>query len=343
MQYRYLILAGMMSLFTNCSAISDLVEEITSADCDEFLLNESDTALSEACREVADYLESDTDSLAGLTGDGLSQLMPLGDLSESGVAVMQLTDATGTPLTDITTEDVTVELSTDGGETFSEIEGATVESMGDVEATQSSLVTLVDYSASILDDDIDDVVSGLTVFYENLGIGYESAVMKFSTDVDVIEDFTTDTDALLAAVQDTSYLREYTSLNDAIYDAADRLGARTLPLRIVVLFTDGVDNDSTYSQAQAITHAQENNVAVCVVGVSFADVTTLQTIAEETGCFFVYKTLFSDLSTAFNTFVDQFNGLYQIDLPEDFSATEGTLRVTVDNGVDAVRTFTGEF
>jgi hypothetical protein len=109
------------------------------------------------------------------------------------------------------------------------------------------------------------------------------------------------------------------------------------------LFTDGVDNDSERSQDEAVALAQESNVAVCVVGVGFADVDTLREIAADTGCFFVYKTLFTDLSTAFNAVVEQFNGLYQITLPNTFSTTSGILRVTADVGESSARQFTGSF
>jgi uncharacterized protein YegL len=289
------------------------------------------------------YLDSNTDNLAGLSGTGISQLFPLNDLTDTKLAIMQLTDATGLPLTGIETSDVTVEVSTDEGETFTSVVGATVSTLAETDTTQAALVTAIDYSGSILDDDLVDVTNGLDTFFGNLDIGYEAAVVKFSTDVNIIQDFTEDTATLIAAVDDTSYPREYTSLNDAIYDSADILAVREKPLKIVVLFTDGVDNDSVASQAQAISLAQDNNVAVCVVGVGFADVARLREIAEDTGCFFVYKTLFADLSTAFDTIVDQVEGFYAVQLPETFDTASGVLRVSVDAGESELRQFSGEF
>lgn len=343
MNTRFWILVFVMPFLAHCSAISDLIEDITNADCDDFVLLENDDTLNEACRDLQDYLDSNTDNLAGLSGEGISQLFPLNDLADSKIAVMQLTDATGTPLSGIESDDVTVEVSTNDGASFTGVAGSTVETLGEIDTTQSALVTTIDYSGSILDDDLDDVVDGLDVFFENLDVGYEAAVVKFSTDVDLIQDFTTDSAALLAAVDDTSYDRDLTSLNDAIYDSVTALSLRDKPLKIVVLFTDGVDNDSEHTQDEAVTLAQDNSVAVCVVGVGFADVATLREIAEDTGCFFVYKTLFTDLGTAFDAFVDQIEGLYAIELPDSFNTASGLLRVTVDAGESEVRQFTGEF
>lgn len=340
---RFLVVAFAALTCANCSAVSDLIDALTNADCDDFVLDEVSVDLSEECRELADYLDENADSLTGASGTGLSQMFPINDLAQDKTVLMQLTDSTGSPIEGIDASDVTVEVSSDSGTTFVSAGEETVSQLSEVDTTQLAFVATIDYSGSILDSDLDDVVAGLDVFFENIEVGYEAAIVKFSTTVDVIQDFTSDSSALLDAVNDTDYERLATSLNDAIYDSADMLAARDKPLKLVVLFTDGIDNDSDRSQDEAVALAQANNVAVCVVGVGFADVDTLREIASDTGCFFVYKTVFTDLSTAFNTVVDQFNSLYQVTLPSTFNTAAGILRVSVDVGESTARQFTGSF
>lgn len=321
-----------------CSQVSDLIEALSSADCDSFILSEVDSALSEACRDLEGYLDVDSDSLASL-----SQILPVDGLADAGATFIQLTDAAGAPLTDISAEDVVVSVSTDGGEAFTEVTGESIQTLSEVETTQTSILAVIDYSGSISDGDLEDVVSGMTVFLENLEVGYAGAIMKFSTDVDLIQDFTETESSLLTAIEDDSYTREYTSLYDAIYDGVTSLSARTTPLRLMLLFTDGVDNDSERSLDEAVTYAQDNNIPICVVGVTFADTDTLQSIAEDTGCFYIYKQFFTSLDDAFGEFADQINNFQMVTLPDSFSTASGIIKVTVDAGESTAREFMSPF
>lgn len=329
-KYRSLFVILFSLTFCQCGAIAEAIDAITSADCDSYILEEVDDALSELCRDLEDYLDTDTSSLLDL-----AQAIPTDALATDGLAFLQLTDDAGAAL-DLDLADITsVAISTDEGVTYTEIGADSVERLSETDTMQTSLLMVLDYSGSILDDDLADVNAGLDVFFDVLTVGYQGAVIKFSTDVDLVQDFTEDEDGLLVTINDTSYARQLTSLNDAIYTAVDDIKDETTPLKLVILFTDGVDNDSEHTQDEAIAHAQENKIPICVVGVGFANVSTLETIAEETGCFFVYKTVFTSLDDAFNTFADQINNLEVLDLPDDFDATSGLLKVTVATAAGA--------
>jgi uncharacterized protein YegL len=325
-------------LLTNCSAIAEVISAITSVDCDDWLLEEISQDLSDECSDLDGYLETDTTDLVGLAGDGLSQVMSTGSLA-SDLVLMQLTDSTGSALTDVAVEDVTASFATDG-ENFEAVEVDSIDKLSEVEGTQASIALLIDYSGSIGDSDLDDVNSGLAVFFENLEVGYQGAVIKFSSSVDIIQDFTTTEADLLTAVNDTSYTRQATSMYDGIVSAVNATKDETTNLKMVLLFTDGLDNDSSATQAEAIALAQENEIPICVIGVSFANTTTLETIASETGCFYVYKTLFSSLDDAFETFADQINNLQMVSLSDSFDETSGTLKLVVDAGEDTSREIT---
>lgn len=317
---------------SSCSAVSELVNSL---DCDDFVLHENSTTLSDACRTLAGYLPDDTDTLTSL-----EKILPLPDLAETRRAFLVLTDASGAPRA-VTSADVTAAVSSDGS-TFTDVAVESVDALSEVETTQASLALVVDYSASILDDDLTEVTSGLNDFIDLLGVGYRGAVLKFSTDVTLIQDFTEADADLVTAVSDTSYERESTSLYDAIYEGVDRLKSESTALKLLVLFTDGMDNDSDHTQSEAVTYAQTNDVPVCIVGVSFADVATLTDIASDTGCFFVYKTAFSSLDTAFETLSNQINNLKMVSLPA-LPISSGTLRIQVTDADANVDTLTATF
>lgn len=325
------LLFGLVQM--RCSAVSNAISDITSLDCDEWLQEEGDSTLNELCRDLEGYLDTDISSFT----TAQSQAMPTADIAEEKRTYIMLTNSEGDPITDVVADDVTVEVSTDGGETYAEVAVDSVTNLADVTEVQASLGMLIDYSGSIMDSDLEDVNSGLGLFYDNTfpteaSSAYQSAVIKFSNEVTVVQDFTSSKTALGAAVDDTSYARLSTSLYDAIYDGVTEIIDEPTALNLLILFTDGVDNHSVHSKDEAIAQAVDHKVPVCVVGVGFADVSTLREIAEDTGCFFIYKTLFSDLDLAFEVFSDQINGFYVIDLDDAFSETTGILRTTIEVG-----------
>lgn len=332
----------MSVLFSGCGAVSNLISSITSADCDNWLLSEIDDSLSETCRNLDDYLDVDSSSLTGALGTGISSALPVADLVTDKSVFLQLTDSNGDPFSALELDDVAVAVSTDEGNTYTDVGADSVKKVSEADSLQVSILSVIDYSGSILDDDLTEINSGLNQFYDNIisdtvSSVYQSGVMKFSTDVTLIQDFTSTKSDILAAVDDTNYTREYTSLYDGIYDGVTQIKDENTALKMIILFTDGVDNDSTHTKTEAINYAKDNNVAVCVVGVGFASVSTLEDIADETGCFYIYKTYFTSLDDAFVELAEQINNFQIVELPDSFSESSGIVKVTVDNGVDSAR------
>ncbi len=326
---------------THCSAVAEVISDLTNLDCDEWLQEEILSDLNELCRDLDGYMDIDTSSFDA----AVSQAMPTPNFTTSHELFLLVTDSSGDPIA-VAADDLTIEY-TDGATTDT-ITGATVATLENAGELKASLAMVIDYSASILDDDLLDVISGLNVFFDNIiadatSSVYQSAIIKFSTDVDLIEDFTSTKADLLAAVDDDDYDREYTSLYDAIYDGITESAAENTSLKLVIVFTDGVDNDSEHTKDEVITYSQENDVPICVVGVGFADVNTLQELADDTGCFFIYKTLFTSLDSAFETFADAIDNFTVVTLPDSFAETTGTLDIAVDVGEAAAREITFEF
>lgn len=311
----------------SCSAITSAIADITSLDCDEWLLEESSSDLNELCRDLEGYLDTDTSSLE----EAITEALPTANLTSTHDIYVHLTDANGVAA-DINA--VGVEYSSDGT-TWETIEDTTFAPLSEATELKASLTMVLDYSGSITDSDLTDVNSGLHLFFDNLiadatSTAYQSAIIKFSTDVDLIQDYTRTKADLLTAVDDDSYERDVTSLYDAIYDGITASAAENTGLKLVIAFTDGLDNDSEHTQEDVIAYATENDVPVCIVGVGFANVDTLRTIAEDTGCFFIYKTFFTSLDSAFDLFADQIDNFTVVHLPDSFTETTGSLRITAD-------------
>lgn len=347
---KFLFLILIFSFMVQCNGLSDFfdfVASVTPDDCDSWLSYDSNGNLSDECRNLNNYLDNDSTDLTGDLNQGLAQIIPTRNIAFDNLTVIQVTNINGEPVQNLDEGNVTCEYSPDD-EAYTEINIDEIEKLSEVDSLQASISMVVDYSGSILDRDLDDVNVGLETFYEGLipestSLGYQSSIIKFATNVDMVQDFTSVKADLLDAVRDTNYLRGATSLFDAIYEAVDEIKDEDTALRLVVLFTDGRDNDSRYADKDsAIDYAKEHKVPVCVVGVSFADVNLLEEIARETGCFYIYKKTFASLEDAFDAFADQINNFRVIDLEDDFVETEGTIKVKVETAEEETREFTKE-
>lgn len=338
MKFKYFVLLLLPFALSHCGAIAEAVNDLL-ADCEDFANNESDSDLNQACRELEDFLESSQDNLATKT-----EILNVRTSGSASDASLLLTDTTGNPITGLGTADIIAAVSSDGGSNFTDIaieNVQTYEELATSEAgeTHLSFASIVDYSGSIFDDDLEFVTDALTFVYENLPSNYRSEVVKFSTDVQITQAYTEDAEVLLSAVQDTSFSRSATSLFDGLKQGLEDTAAETTSLRLAILFTDGLDNDSTASYNDVKTIFQDNDIPVCVVGVGFANLDLLQDIANDSGCFFIYKTLFSELEGAFEEIVDQIKNVYRVRVDEADLTGMDTLRLTITTA-DGARTAT---
>jgi len=117
-----------------------------------------------------------------------------------------------------------------------------------------------------------------------------------------------------------------------MYQALQDTAAEDSTLKLNILFTDGIDNDSTVDYGTVRAYFQEQKIPVCVVGVGFANVTTLREIADDSGCFFIYRRFFSELEGAFEMVVSQFEDMYRVRMDPDDLVGMDTLKLTIDDG-----------
>jgi hypothetical protein len=149
------------------------------------------------------------------------------------------------------------------------------------------LSVVIDDSGSIADCDANFVMAGVSHLFETLPPIYASSLIKFADDVYMAQARTDDASALSDAMQTFCTDRGATSLWDAI-----DLGLDDLPefegLRTVVVFTDGLDNDSSVTLGNVIDEAQAKKVPVFVLGLGLADMFALSNLALDTGGGLVY-------------------------------------------------------
>lgn len=154
-------------------------------------------------------------------------------------------------------------------------------------------------------------------------------VMGFSSRSDVTQDFTDDPKLLSAGVHT---LRDGggTALYDAIYKACKSKLAKTEtdhPVRrAIVVVSDGEDNQSDVSEAQAIEMAQRSEVLVYAISTNDSPVIMrgdriLQQLADATGgrAFFPFK--MKDMKSSFSAIEEELRSQYVVSYrPADFEA-----------------------
>lgn len=144
-----------------------------------------------------------------------------------------------------------------------------------------ALALVLDTSGSISSTDLQNIKQAATTLVNMLGPNDLVAVWEFYTWVYLRQDYTTNKQAVIAAINAMSPGGD-TALYDAIFQAADH-SATVSGRKSMVVMTDGEDNASGHSEAEAIAKAVEKQVPVFTVGFGTANAQVLGRIASQTG------------------------------------------------------------
>lgn len=106
-------------------------------------------------------------------------------------------------------------------------------------------------------------------------------IMKFNHDVDLVQDFTSDRDKLLAASRNL-WAMGGTALYDAVALAADHLRHGTHQKKVLVVVTDGEDNASHISFERLLAMVKRSEALVYTVGFFNSDMPILRLLEGET-------------------------------------------------------------
>ena len=196
---------------------------------------------------------------------------------------------------DLSSAGVTITATTSGGDTTTlTTSDYTIGKISDLSiSTILSISSVLDYSASMSDEDIDDSV---TIFSDIFSIFttplIESEIRLFSETVYHKLPFTTDKTTLLSNIaKDDNFERDSTALLDAIGTGLTALSNRTTPIKAMVISTDGMENASTtYTDRETIYRlAYDNNIPVIIIGTLFSDLVFMKELASRTNGIFIYN------------------------------------------------------
>lgn len=144
-----------------------------------------------------------------------------------------------------------------------------------------ALALVLDTSGSISATDLQNIKQAATTLVNMLGPNDLVALWEFYTQVYLRQDYTTNKQAVIAAINAMSPGGQ-TALYDAIFQAADH-SAAVSGRKSMVVMTDGEDNNSVHSEAEAISKAVEKQIPVFTVGFGTANPQVLERIASQTG------------------------------------------------------------
>jgi VWFA-related protein len=139
-------------------------------------------------------------------------------------------------------------------------------------------------------------------------------IIQFDSEVNLVQDFTQSHDALLDAL-DSLKAGNSTALYDAVFLAADEKLKEETGRKVMVVISDGDDNNSKVRKEEAIEAAQKGDVLIYGIGVQTEDSTfgALKKFAEETGgAFFSPHATKSEIRDAFRSIGEDIQGQYSL-------------------------------
>ena len=201
-----------------------------------------------------------------------------------------------------------------------------------------SVGMVLDYS-STMNPYTDNVQAAAKSFVDLLDpVNDEAEIIKFATEIAVMQPFTNDNVLLKAAIDAVPpFVRLGTSLYAALVNSINSISLRSNPRRAIVVVSDGRDSRSNLvgiGIADVIAGAVYNNVQIFPIGIGVVDNVTLQQLATETGGQYFYSPNSSDLTTVYSTISEILSNEYTIEYTTS-SAAGNTISLNVvvdDNG-----------
>jgi VWFA-related protein len=209
--------------------------------------------------------------------------------------------------------------------------------MANVDAAQDPLAMALarDISGSMKGEPLEKAKAAAANFVGRFDTADQVALFKFDDRIELVQDFTTDKNAVIAAI-DSLRARNDTALYDVIAQSVERLS--TLQgRRAVIVLTDGRDTASTKNQVNgAIAAANGVNIPVFVIGLNSPQFTPeiMAKIASETGGDYLLAPAPDALQALYQKIRGQLQSQYRFDLTSLHAADQGmhTLRIGLDLG-----------
>ncbi len=196
-----------------------------------------------------------------------------------------------------------------------------------VEADSSRLSTgvvlLVDASGSMAGNPIAQAKQAMLGFVSDLGPEDQVAVMSFDSQVNVVQNFTSDHDVLNQAIANLTPQGD-TALYDAVIAASQKAAESTASQRLVVLLSDGVETVNSDERNAALQAAGAGGVPIVAVGLgNEIDKDFLDQITSLSGGRLLQAATPAALASAYSDLATQIQNQYvlHITVPETIDRT----------------------
>lgn len=260
------------------AAVRTLVAGCGTADLRELARTDR---VTEPCKASLHALLPEADSFR-------SRLLALGAVRAGGMLEIYITasDVLGEPAP----LDAKVSLEIDG--TLRPVDGEVTALPAHCDVPVFSVSSILDYSGSMSDRDIDESIAIFETLYDALGEGcLETDAVLFSTTVHHRREVTANRAAMRAAIaRDVSIPRATTALVDALGVGVHALARRRPPVRLAIVATDGRENDSRHhALGRVLQQARDERIRIISFGSLLSDTAFLEHAGRQTGGFFIYR------------------------------------------------------
>ena len=258
--------------------------------------------------------------------------MGLGEIEGKPLLFFTGSNESGSPLILDSSDIIIIGTQNDEKDTL-DIADYEMKNFKDISGTIISLSSIIDYSGSMLNSDIDDAVEIYTDIFGVFNPVFESEIKLFSDTVYQKSAFISDYNLLINKIsRDNSIERKSTSLYDAIGGGLSALSNRNGLIKLLLVATDGRENSSeTFtSKSQIYNLSKQQNIPVIILGSLFADLDFMRELAEETNGYYIYNKAFLNLKSDVIGLIQILTNIQAIEITGEDWTNATSFQVTID-------------
>ena len=145
-----------------------------------------------------------------------------------------------------------------------------------------------------------DMKNAFTTYFGAMRADDIGEVVKFGSEVEVTQDFTSEKTKLLAAIAASFDKGGATKMYDAAFQSVGDTGGKSTYRKAVIVATDGADNASVRTLADVSSSALNQNVPVFTIGIGASiNRSALEQLATETGGLYYEANTSQNLATIY--------------------------------------------
>ena len=273
--------------------------------------------------------------LSDATTTEIQTTIPRIEVTQSGNALkvlLSVTDQAGKPLQQFTLGNYDIQMTVGSNNEAVAKNRITLTAL-DAQSNANPLAAAatLDYSGSMSTQERLDMETAIKTFIALKSPNDQLSIIKFATQVEQVQGFTTDSALLNQAIDTTITIGGSTAFYSACelgLDEADKL-SNVLPL--VIGFTDGGDNKSTISLTALTAKALSLGIPIYAVGFGSAERSHMKTLADDTGGRFYFAPSSDDIADLYSIISGQLKKLYILEWNANLSVgTEITVMITTE-------------